>query len=109
MLSGDATRRASIKVTKALSFAIALYAAATAYSVLPAAAQNPFPEAPARDTLFRECSQCHSIGKVLQAELTGDDWEFLVYDMIARGAPVHAEDIDPLVRYLRENFSRDDD
>jgi hypothetical protein len=46
--------------------------------------QNPFPEAPGRDTVFLVCSQCHSIGKMAGADLTADDWQFVVYDMIAR-------------------------
>jgi hypothetical protein len=56
--------------------------------------QNPFPEAPGRDTVFLVCSQCHSIGKMAGADLTADDWQFVVYDMIARGAPVQDDSID---------------
>lgn len=72
-----------------------------------AAAQNPFPDAPGRDTVFLVCSQCHSIGKMAAADLTADDWEFVVYDMIARGAPVEEENVDTVVRYLQNNFASD--
>lgn len=72
-----------------------------------ALAQDPFPEAPGRATVFLACSQCHSIGKMVQADLTPDDWRFVVYDMIARGAPVPADDVDTVIRYLQNNFARD--
>lgn len=84
-----------------LAAAIPFYGAATA--------QDPFPDGPGRDTLLLACSQCHSIGRMLTAELTADDWEFIVYDMIARGAPVHAEDVDGLTQYLQKNFASDED
>ena len=72
-----------------------------------AGSQEPFPEAPGRDTLFLACTQCHSIGKMVAAKLTTDDWQFLVYDMIARGAPVHQEDVADLTKYLQDNFATD--
>ena len=41
------------------------------------------------------------------AELTAKDWQFIVYDMIGRGAPLHHEDIDDLTKYLQDNFATD--
>jgi len=72
-----------------------------------ASSQEAFPDAPGRDTLFLACSQCHSIGKMVAAELTADDWQFVVYEMIGRGAPVHQEDIADLMKYLQDNFATD--
>jgi hypothetical protein len=72
-----------------------------------AGGQEPFPDAPGRDTLFLACTQCHSLGKMVAANLTTDDWQFLVYDMIARGSPVHQEDIADLTKYLQDNFAND--
>lgn len=69
--------------------------------------QEQFPDEPGRDTLFLACTQCHSLGKMIMADLSADDWEFLVYDMISRGAPVHQEDIDDLKTYLQDNFAND--
>jgi len=69
--------------------------------------QEQFPDAPGRDTLLLACSQCHSIGKMVLADLTEKDWEFIVYDMTARGAPVHQEDIKELITYLQDNFATD--
>lgn len=80
----------------------------TVLSLPPAASsQEAFPDAPGRDTLILACTQCHSMGKMISAELSADDWEFMVYDMIARGAPVHQEDIEDLTRYLQDNFAAD--
>lgn len=72
-----------------------------------AGSQDAFPDAPGRDTLFLACTQCHSLGKMVAANMTTDDWQFLVYDMIARGAPVHQEDIADLTKYLQDNFATD--
>lgn len=69
--------------------------------------ENPFPAGPGRDTVFLVCSQCHSIGKMAGADLTSDDWQFVVYDMIARGAPVHEDEVDTVIRYLQDNFASD--
>lgn len=71
----------------------------------PAIGQEQFPDAPGRDTLLLVCTQCHSIGKMALADLTEKDWEFIVYDMIARGAPVYQEDIKKLIAYLQDNFA----
>lgn len=69
--------------------------------------QSPFPEAPGKDTVFLVCSQCHSIGKMAGADLSSDDWRFVVYDMIARGAPVQDDEVDTVIRYLQDNFASD--
>jgi hypothetical protein len=67
--------------------------------------QEVFPDGPGRDTLFLACVQCHPPDRVTNAQLTADDWEFIVYDMIVRGAPVYEEDIDDLNKYLIDNFA----
>lgn len=72
-----------------------------------AQSQGDFPAAPGRDTLLLVCSQCHSIGKMKTAKLSAAEWQFIVYDMIARGAPVYPEDIKDLTRYLQDNFASD--
>jgi len=69
--------------------------------------QDLFPEGPGRDTLFLVCTQCHALNRMTEAELTADDWEFMVYDMISRGAPVYKEDIETLKKYLINNFAVD--
>lgn len=72
-----------------------------------ASAEETFPDVPVRNVLFQECTQCHSLGKVVTADLTADEWQFLVYDMVARGAPVYQEDLSALITYLQNNFATD--
>lgn len=74
---------------------------------LKASTKEVFPDEPVRNVLFQECTQCHSLGKMVTAELTADEWEFLVYDMVARGAPVHQEDLSALITYLQNSFATD--
>lgn len=95
------TRITSIIASAAFSTTLLLLSAA-------AVGQNPFPEAPGRATVFMACSQCHSIGKMAQAQLTADDWQFVVFDMIARGAPVPEDEVDTVVRYLQDSFASDE-
>ena len=81
---------------------------ALSLAIVPRAdGQAALPEAPGRDTMLLVCTQCHSLGKMYVAELTAKDWQFIVYDMIGRGAPVHQEDIADLTKYLQDNFAID--
>ena len=66
--------------------------------------QNPFPEGEARDTVLLVCSQCHPLTRIIDGDMTAEQWEFILYDMIARGAPVHVEDIERVRQYLVDNF-----
>ena len=82
--------------------------AGTAVGLAPGAVgQEQFPDEPGRDTLFLVCTQCHSLGKMVAADLTADDWQFVVYDMISRGAPVEHDDVQALTTYLQKNFAKD--
>jgi len=69
--------------------------------------QNPFPEGQVRDTVVLVCSQCHPLTRIIEGDLTAAEWEFTLYDMIARGAAVHAEDLDLVRQYLIDNFAID--
>ncbi len=93
--------------SRILNMAIAALLAALGLASI-AIGQEAFPDAPGRDTMILACTQCHSLGKMVVAELSSDDWEFIVYDMIARGAPVHQEDIADLMQYLQDNFAKDE-
>lgn len=66
-----------------------------------------FPEGENRDKVIMACSTCHGLDNIFNASnpLSAEDWEFYVYEMIARGAPVRQEDIQDIVDYLAENFS----
>lgn len=77
------------------------------FSFSAAISQELFPEQPGRDKLLLVCVQCHTPVRISDAELTADDWEFMLYDMISRGAPVYQEDIEDLKKYLIDNFAID--
>ncbi len=91
---------------KLLRAAVVVFLATLGLTTL-AVSQESFPDAPGRDTLILACTQCHALGKMVAAELTAEDWRFIVYDMISRGAPVHQEDIADLTKYLQDNFAID--
>lgn len=74
-----------------------------------AVSQAPFPDEPGRDTMLLACSQCHSAGKMLSVKLDAEEWEFIVYDMLARGANVHADDVEMVLDYIQRNFATDKD
>ena len=69
--------------------------------------ENPFPEAEMRETVLLVCSQCHPLTRITEGDLTAEEWEFTLYDMIARGAPIHEEDIAFVREYLIDNFATD--
>ena len=70
-----------------------------------AVAQVSFPDAEGKETVLFACSQCHSLNRITRARLTADGWELIVYDMIARGAPVHREEVAALLQYLQDSFA----
>ena len=65
------------------------------------------PEGEHRNKVIMACSACHGLDNIINPsqELSAEDWEFYVYEMIARGAPVRKEDIGDIVDYLADNFS----
>ncbi len=89
--------------------ALTMLAITIAVTAPRATGQAAFPDAPGRDTMMLACTQCHALGRMIVANLTAEDWQFIVYDMIGRGAPVHQEDIADLTKYLQDNFAKDRD
>ena len=74
---------------------------------LPVFAQDPLPEGSGRDAMAVICSQCHPLTRIFDSDMDAAEWETLLYDMIARGAPVYERDIELLQTYLAENFARE--
>lgn len=70
-----------------------------------ASAQN-LPEGSAKQTVQTVCSQCHSLSFVTNSRLTKPDWEYVVTDMIGRGAPLMEDEIQPVIEYLSSNFAK---
>ncbi len=67
--------------------------------------QGPLPEGPGRDAMLRACTACHPLTRITENDLDADEWAFTLYDMIARGAPLHAEDLEAVRQYLIDNFA----
>ena len=65
------------------------------------------PEGENRDKVILACSACHGLDHIFNPsnEMSAEDWEFYVYDMVARGAPVRIEDMQDIIEYLVENFT----
>ena len=65
------------------------------------------PEGEHRDKVIMVCSACHGIDNIFNAsqKMSAEDWEFYVYDMVARGAPVGKEDMGDIIEYLADNFT----
>ena len=55
------------------------------------------------------CTYCHAFTNITDAhkELTAEEWEFYFYEMVSRGAPVYAEDMEAVKQYLIDNFASD--
>jgi hypothetical protein len=75
--------------------------------LLPAAGLGQaLPEAEGRDQMLVACTKCHGLDNIISPhkELSAEEWEMYVYDMISRGAYIPTDDIDKVIRYLIDNF-----
>ena len=52
------------------------------------------------------CSVCHSVDMVTARGRSREEWQAVVDMMIGQGAPLHDDEIEPVVRYLSENFGK---
>jgi hypothetical protein len=76
--------------------------------VVPALAQDLFPDGPGKDILATKCRTCHMPDRVTKvAGRTAATWQTLVTTMINRGAPVTEDEIPILVEYLAKNWPVD--
>jgi DNA uptake protein ComE-like DNA-binding protein len=63
------------------------------------------PPGPAKALVAKQCTACHDLDGALRLRQTKADWEALVIDMVARGAPLTIEEVDAIVAYLADAFS----
>ncbi len=65
------------------------------------------PDSEHRDKVIYACTACHGLDNIFTPsnKMSADDWEFYVYEMVARGAPVKPEDMQDIIDYLADNFS----
>ena len=89
----------SSRLIKAGLFAVVLSAA------VGAQAQN-LPDGPAKATVQSVCNQCHSLTYLTNSRMTRPDWEYVVTDMVGRGAPLMEDEIQSVIDYLATSFPK---
>src|SRR5687768_18270256 len=47
-----------------------------------------------------QCGACHELKGTIQLRKSKPEWEAIVFDMVARGAPLTVEEADAIVAYL---------
>ena len=65
------------------------------------------PPGEGRVLVLDSCSSCHNVKVIVHARLSRGGWTKSVNDMIQRGAPLFAEEIDPITNYLFAAFGPD--
>jgi len=68
---------------------------------------NALPEGGARNLVVATCTQCHSLGPIVLQRKTAKQWTTTVRDMIARGAQIAPDEIQPICDYLTKSFGPD--
>ena len=65
------------------------------------------PQGEYRDKTIFACTACHGLDNIFNRsnKISAADWEFYVYEMVARGAPVREEDMQGIIDYLADHFS----
>ena len=65
-----------------------------------------FPEGAGRDQILFACTACHGLENITapHKKLTTEEWEVYLYDMVAKGANLTVDEIEPVRRYLIENY-----
>ena len=90
-----------------MRLAPALVVVAFLGTVLPAAAQGPFPDGPGKDVTVRMCGTCHPAERSAAVRLTRNGWQGLIAKMTALGAQGTDADRSAVLDYLAANFKGD--
>ena len=72
--------------------------------VLPAAAQDPFPDGPGKDVTVRMCGTCHPAERSAAVRLTRDGWQAVMAKMVSLGAQGTEAERATVVDYLSASF-----
>jgi competence protein ComEA len=72
--------------------------------VLPAAAQDPFPDGPGKDVTVRMCGTCHPAERSAAVRLTHKGWEVVMAKMVALGAQGSDAERAVVLEYLSTSF-----
>lgn len=92
--------------------ALIVWAATIAGAAHQSAAREPsaedwsayLPPGEGKALVARHCAACHTLEGSVKLRATKQAWEAVVFDMVARGAPLMLEEVDPIVGYLAAAF-----
>ena len=73
----------------------------------PAVQAQGLPPGDGIEVIAVSCTQCHSLDRLTKVSLTAEEWENALYDMMARGAIVEADDLATVREYLANNLAVD--
>jgi hypothetical protein len=62
------------------------------------------PPGAGKTLVVTQCGTCHDLQGTIQLRKSREAWEAIVVDMVARGAPLMIEEVDPIIGYLSEAF-----
>jgi len=65
------------------------------------------PEGKGKDVVEKACTVCHGTSLFTGNRLSKSDWEYIVNDMIDRGALITKDEVPIIVEYLTEHFGPD--
>ena len=95
-------------MSKALA-AAALCSLAVAYPMLESSARaSELPAGNGRETLKKICTTCHDLDSIPHLRYTRDEWRNLVNSMKDMGAEASAVEFAEIIRYLVQNFGREE-
>src|ERR1700732_4133300 len=91
--------------TKSFPSFVALVAAGLFCPVLMAKTEVQLPEGKGKEIVQRVCTLCHTLDRVVDAELSQKEWQSMVSIMVNAGAPLPKDQFSVVVDYLSRNFS----
>jgi len=65
---------------------------------------GPLPDGPGKQVLLNTCTLCHDLQRVRRQRNSTEGWAETLEAMLSEGAPLSAEDLPVLLRYLARNF-----
>lgn len=68
---------------------------------------DSMPTGEGKRTVVRICSECHSLGNVVNSRNTASGWEAIIDEMTIRGAQIFADDKRMVVAYLDKYYGLD--
>ena len=66
--------------------------------------QSSLPEGKGKDVVERACTVCHGTSNFTGSRLSKSDWEYVVNDMVDRGALITDAEKEIIIEYLVEHF-----